>query len=112
MQQNDMSTFHARILRSAPTPAERMLWDALRDRRFLGLKFRRQVPIGPFIAGFYCAEHRLVIRIDGPGHHSADGAVHDRCLAGQGIRVLRFRGDDIRANLPGCLQLIASEVAR
>lgn len=58
----------ARQLRREMTPAERVLWDRLRNRRFLGLKFRRQHPLGRFIADFYCAEHRLVIELDGDVH--------------------------------------------
>jgi very-short-patch-repair endonuclease len=50
------------------TPAEQILWDRLRGRRFQGLKFRRQHPLGRFIVDFYCAEHRLVIELDGGIH--------------------------------------------
>jgi type I restriction enzyme R subunit len=55
-------------LRGQMTYAEEKLWQRLRAHRLDGLKFRRQHPLGPFIADFYCAEHRLVIEIDGDIH--------------------------------------------
>ena len=58
-------TFRARELRKDMTPAEKMLWARLRNRQLSDLKFRRQHPIGPFVADFYCARHSLVVEIDG-----------------------------------------------
>jgi Protein of unknown function (DUF559) len=58
----------ARALRTRMTDAERKLWFALRDRRFAGFKFRRQVPIDRFIADFICFEAPLVIEVDGGQH--------------------------------------------
>jgi very-short-patch-repair endonuclease len=112
MQQNDLSTLQARAMRRAMTPAERALWNALRDRRLLGLKFRRQVPVGPWIADFYCAAHRLVIEADSGDPGSAGDIVRDRWMALNGFRVLRFRNSDTRADLRGCLERIADEVAQ
>jgi len=59
----------ARLLRATQTDAERKLWGVLRNRKVGGAKFRRQQPIGPFIADFCCWEYRLVIEVDG-GHHA------------------------------------------
>ncbi len=59
---------HARALRRDATPAERRLWQGLRRHQVGGLKFRRQVPLGPYIADFYCASARLVIEVDGISH--------------------------------------------
>jgi len=111
MQQTDLSRLRARSLRKAMTPAERVLWHALRGRRFMGLKIRRQVPLGPYIADFYCAEHRLIIEADGGGHGGPRDLARDQWLAGHGFRVLRLWNSDIRANLSGCLERIANEVA-
>src|SRR5215472_6338822 len=61
-------TVRARALRSRMTDAERKLWFALRDRRFANFKFRRQVPVGPFIADFVCYSLRVVIEVDGGQH--------------------------------------------
>ena len=57
----------ARALRREATDAERLLWSLLRDRQFLGLKFRRQHPLGGYIVDFYCHEARLGIELDGGG---------------------------------------------
>ncbi len=107
MQQTDLSRARARNLRQIMTPAERKLWHALRNRRFMGLKVRRQVPIGPYIADFYCAEHRLVIEADGGGHGRGRDAARDRFLAANGLRTLRLWNSDILCNLSGALDLIA-----
>ena len=62
---------NAKELRQSLTPAERILWERLRDRRLSSLKFRRQHPIGAFIVDFYCPAARLVIEIDGGIHLGA-----------------------------------------
>ena len=58
----------AREMRKRSTRAERIVWRWLRDRRFGGWKFRRQYPIGPFIADFYCDQLKLIVELDGQGH--------------------------------------------
>ncbi len=82
----------ARELRHEMTPAEQELWKHLRDRRLDGLKFRRQTPLGPYIADFYCAEHRLVVEIDGPVHDNQVEQDQDRTeqFLQHGYRVIRF----------------------
>ena len=55
----------ARRLRKAPTRAEALLWVHLRERRLAGLRFRRQVPIGPYVVDFACFSKRIVIEADG-----------------------------------------------
>jgi very-short-patch-repair endonuclease len=54
----------AKRLRRILTPSEEAIWEHLRDRKLLGLKFRRQVPVGPYVADFYCYELRLVLELD------------------------------------------------
>lgn len=112
MQQTDLSKARARRMRKEMTPAERALWYALRNRRFMGLKVRRQVPIGPFIADFYCADHRLIIEADGIGHGSLRDIDRDRWLSAQGFRVLRVANRDVLTNLPACLDAIAAQTPR
>lgn len=107
MRQAETATLHARILRQAMTPAETALWQALRDRRLLGLKFRRQVPLGPRIVGFYCVEQRLAVEVDGP----APDPVFERWLEDRSIRILRFTPAELQAGLSGCLRRIARETA-
>jgi very-short-patch-repair endonuclease len=78
-------------MRSAPTPSERALWALLRGKP-LGVWFRRQVPLGRFIADFAAAGARLVVEVDG-GYHAerrAADARRDRALARLGYRVLRL----------------------
>ena len=100
----------ARDLRQQMTDAERFLWSRLR-RRFLGAKFRRQVPLGPFIVDFACMRSTLVIEVDGGQHlESAADAARDQWLAENGFRVLRFWNHEVFQNLDGALETIAMEV--
>jgi very-short-patch-repair endonuclease len=97
----------ARSLRANITNAERKLWYALRDRRFAGYKFRRQVPVGPYIADFLCYSARLVIEVDGGQHaESARDARRDRWFAQNGFRVLRFWNNEVLQNLEGVWTII------
>ena len=81
-------------MRREMTDAERKLWYALRARRLDGLWIRRQVPIGPYIVDFFCAEHDLIVEVDGGQHGTDEGLLHDAgrtaWLAANGYRVLRF----------------------
>ena len=82
----------SRQLRATMTDAERKLWSALRQKNLEGLRFRRQFPIGRYVADFVCLERRLVVEVDG-GQHDARyqyDAIRDRELAARGFRVLRF----------------------
>jgi very-short-patch-repair endonuclease len=108
MQQNCLSTAKARALRQKMTPAERQLWYALRDRRFMGRKVRRQVPIGPCNAAFYISVHRLIIEADGGGHGGPRDSGRDNWLESQGFSILGLWNRDILANQPGTLDLIAT----
>jgi len=86
----------ARRLRGEMTDAERKLWWRLRDRRFAGHRFLRQVPIGPYVADFVCRPARLVVEVDGGRHaESRTDAARDAWLARQGHRVLRFWNHDV-----------------
>jgi very-short-patch-repair endonuclease len=99
----------AQRLRREMNDAERKLWSALRNRQLNGAKFRRQQPIGPFIADFVCQERRLIIEADG-GQHSESITDERRTafLESKGYRVLRFWNNDILSNLDGVAQVIAS----
>jgi len=95
----------AKDLRTAMTDAERRLWSKLR-RGQLGARFRRQQPIGPYIADFYCAAARLVVEVDGGQHNGAQRAHdtrRDRWLRDEGYAVLRFWNTDVLANTDGVL---------
>ena len=88
----------AHTLRRNSTATERRLWSLLRAKRLQGLKFRRQVPIGPYVADFLCLRHRLVVEADGPFHNPEADAVRDAWLSAQGFRVLRFTNSQISAS--------------
>ena len=87
-----VGTERARELRKGSTRAERIVWRWLRDRRFGGWKFRRQYPIGRFIADFYCDPLKVVIELDGSGHDfKVDyDAERTRFLARVGVQVIRI----------------------
>ncbi|MHB8575316.1 MAG: endonuclease domain-containing protein [Dehalococcoidia bacterium] len=92
------TTENARDLRGRQTMAEALFWDIVRDRRLDGMKFRRQHRIGTFIADFYCAEHRLVVEIDGDIHqHQAEyDAIRDLLMRDLGLKILRITNDELR----------------
>ncbi|MGV3615051.1 MAG: endonuclease domain-containing protein [Fimbriimonas sp.] len=82
----------ARHMRKKPTKGEARLWKLLQDRRFQGVKFRRQVPLGRYIADFACHDPKIVIELDGSGHERT--VVYDlerkAWLEERGFTVLRF----------------------
>jgi very-short-patch-repair endonuclease len=100
---------HARELRHAMTPAERKLWQRLRDRQILGAYFRAQHPVDRFILDFVCIKARLVIEVDGDSHaaQSDYDAERTNWLAAQHYyQVLRFTNGDITHNLESVLEAI------
>ena len=84
-------------LRSHATPAEAVLWKMLKGRNADGMKFRRQQGIGPYVLDFYCPELRLCVELDGSSHDYKYEYDEQRTdfLQKQGIRVLRFRNDQV-----------------
>jgi very-short-patch-repair endonuclease len=98
----------ARQLRRDQTDAEHRLWARLRDRQLGGAKFRRQHPIGPFVADFCCPQGKLIVELDG-GQHAEDVAADEkrsRFLEAQGYRVLRFWNHDVLQNTEAVLERI------
>ena len=88
------------------------MWRLLRDRRFDGAKFRRQVPIGPFVADFASIAHRLVVEVDGGQHaESASDAARDRYLAADGWRIVRFWNNDVMRNREGVWESLQQALA-
>lgn len=84
------------------TDAERRLWSALRGRRLQNYKFRRQHPLGPFIADFACIEYRLIVEADGGQHADNDGDRRRTAwLERHGWRVVRFWNNEILGNSEG-----------
>lgn len=84
----------ARRLRRELTKAESAMWNMLRDLRPHGARFRRETPIGPYIADFAWLSARLIVEVDGDSHETEGGRRHDLArdafLRNQGFTVLRF----------------------
>ncbi|HEY8615676.1 endonuclease domain-containing protein [Phenylobacterium sp.] len=93
----------AQRLRLEDTDAEARLWRSLRDRKLGGWKWRRQVPVGRYIADFLCPEGRLVVELDGAQH--AEQLDYDQrrtvYLERRGLRVLRFWNSEALTNTDG-----------
>jgi very-short-patch-repair endonuclease len=89
------------------TDAETKLWQELRAKRFESYKFKRQQPIGIYIADFVNFEHRLIIEVDGSQHDESEhDAIRDAWLKSQGFRILRFWNIGVLKELDGALLAI------
>lgn len=102
----------SRDMRRNPTSSEDRLWQALRDRRLDGLKFRRQHSIGSFVVDFYCFEARLAVEVDGPIHRlSAEADTgREEILRARGVRMIRFTNAQVAGDLDGVLAALAAAV--
>ena len=106
-----MSLAQAKKLRGNMTDADRRLWYPLRAHRFGGFKFKRQVPVGPYIVDFACLGRKLIIEVDGGQHaDSQSDSVRDDYLRRAGFRVLRFWNNDVLRNTDGVLEVVMSEI--
>lgn len=113
-QSTPSGTQKARRLRQDQTPAETVLWRCLRNRQLDGMKFRRQFPVGKYIADFCCIEKRLVIEIDGGSHVGKDEYDRKRTvfLEEQGFHVIRFTNRMVYDQLDAVLEEIRSAAGR
>ena len=104
----------SREKRSEPTPAEIALWECVRNRKFEGLKFRRQHTIERFIVDFFCPELRLVIEVDGDIHQYTveEDAVRQEFLESQGFQVIRFTNDQVLSNIHDVLNSISVYISQ
>ncbi|MCD9097660.1 DUF559 domain-containing protein [Luteimonas fraxinea] len=110
MQYTSAKLQFARHLRRESTDAERLLWFHLRDRR-LGVKFRRQQPVGPFVVDFLSVEAMLIVELDGSQHDDAIDAGRTRFLERRGYRMLRFWNHDALVRTESVLEVILASVA-
>jgi very-short-patch-repair endonuclease len=101
----------AREMRKHMSPAEVRLWSHLRGDRLGGLRFRRQHPIGPFVADFFCPGRNLVVEVDGDSHFTPEQQRYDadrtNYITGLGLREIRFTNVDVLTNIEGVLGEIA-----
>src|SRR4030065_933105 len=103
----------ARSLRSNQTDAERLVWRHLRAGRLEGHKFKRQQPLGPYIADFVCFKAMLVVELDGGQHADQvnEDAERTRWLTSQGYRVLRFWNNELIENMEGVWAVISAALS-
>jgi very-short-patch-repair endonuclease len=108
-------TSRARKLRRSATEAEAILWRRLRGNQ-LGVKFRRQHPIGPFVLDFFCDAESLAVEVDGGQHYDDEQQLADRKrtteLANYGVKALRFRNSEVLARTNDVLDAIVHAVDR
>ncbi|HJW46967.1 MAG TPA: endonuclease domain-containing protein [Lysobacter sp.] len=97
---------YARELRLGQTDAERKLWQCLRGGQLDGLKFRRQHPIPPYVADFYCEALKLVIELDGSQHNEEVDAARTRFLDARGLTVLRFWDNEVLTQTEAVVEAI------
>ncbi|TAN42236.1 MAG: endonuclease domain-containing protein [Nitrospirae bacterium] len=106
----------AKGLRKRSTDLELLLWSRLRAGRFEGMRFRRQHPIGKYIADFVCLEKRLIIELDGGQHALPDETLkdgqRDAWLEKEGYTVIRFWDNEVFTNTSGVLETIRERLHR
>lgn len=103
----------ARELRKTMTPAERVLWQALRRGQIGGLAFRRQHPVGPFVLDFFCPARKLAVELDGGVHLDRKDydAARTKRLEAYGYQVLRFENEAVLNDLDTVLRRIAQAIS-
>ena len=113
MPRDHLQTRRAQELRCNMTESERRLWRRLRHRE-LGFKFRRQMPIGGYIADFACPAARIVIELDGGQHGSDEAEARDVLrtsgIEGCGFRVIRFWNHEVSDDLDNVVERIWNEL--
>ena len=107
-QNNKLHLDLARNLRKQMTEPEQQLWTVLRKRQLDGYRFRRQTPLGRYIADFVCLEARLVIELDGDYHNDQQAYDHERdhWMRQQNFQVLRFWNHEVLHQKENVIQKI------
>ena len=103
----------AKELRREMTPTEKILWEELRANK-LGVHFRRQQVIAGFIVDFYCHKSALVVEVDGDIHdlQQEEDAKREKALREIGLRIVRFRNDEVVRNLSAVVGKIRELVSK
>ena len=98
----------AREMRRDPVAMEKLFWSMVRNRKLDGYKFKRQFPIGPYIADFVCVEERVIVELDGPFHaeRKSYDEKRDRFLITKGFRVIRLTNNDFADNAGIALMIV------
>jgi very-short-patch-repair endonuclease len=107
-QSRSLNRSRAKSMRHDPAYVERLVWSHLRDHKLGGWKFRRQVPVGRYIADYVCAQKKVIVELDGGVHklRTARDRIRDVHLRNSGYIVLRFENNDVLRDLPGVLAKI------
>ena len=103
----------ARELRKESTEAEQVLWQCLRNRKFLNKKFRRQHVFCGFILDFYCSENQLGIELDGSIHlkQKEDDILRQKIIEEQGVKIIRFKNKEVFTNIENVLSIIEKHIS-
>lgn len=114
MRAKTQDTVKARTLRKNQTDAEAALWRRLRSRGLCGHKFRRQVPIGPYVADFLCKSAQLIIEVDGSQHLDQEEYDKERelFLRANGYDIVRFWNNEVLENMEGVLESLTLILSR
>lgn len=103
-------------MRENMTQAEKVVWELLKEKKMVGLRFKPQHPIDIFIADFYCHALKLVIEIDGENHKSKDQKEYDigreAELEHWGIKVIRFTNEEVKKGIEHVKKEIEQECTR
>ena len=114
MKYNSKNINLAKNMRSNMTKEEVKLWNILRGKRFQGLKFKRQVLIGKYIADFVCVDKMLIIEIDGGQHNQENNIEYDKIrtdfLNSEGYKVIRFWNNEVWNNIDGVCKIIEENI--
>ena len=102
--------YRARELRKNSTPQEQKIWNIIKDRKILGLRFVRQYPIGKYIVDFACRKEKIIIEIDGSQHNEDENILYDKertaFLKSKGYKVIRFWNNDVDNNIDGIYEYL------
>ena len=114
-QESSPETFaRAKELRRDMTPAEKVLWQKLRNRQLDGFYFRRQHPIKYFIADFYCAKADLIVELDGGIHNNPENKEWDinrtAELEKSGVTVIRFTNEEVFNDMENVIRKIRHQL--
>jgi len=103
-----------KYLRKNSTKAELLLWQELRNKKFLNAKFKRQFGVGKYVLDFYCPEVKLAIELDGELHTEKNAIEYDKIrtvfLNSVGIKVIRFKNEELFEKMPIVLEQIKKEI--
>ena len=111
-----ITQLNAKELRNNATLHEKILWKHLRKSQFMELKFRRQQPVGKYIADFLCCNPKIVIELDGGQHNEPEAKTYDSertaFLESYGLRVLRFSNYEVNCHFAEVCDCIGDIVQR